>query len=594
MAEIQGVHPAFIIRNSSRAPFDLAPLITTSTFTASVDGESEIQTTIEDSGLRRLRGGIFNINSTTVDWMTIHKMSIAAIEVNPGGSGRGGLRIEWRSRYIRNLKQTRRGAHVMRGVSASQYVTSECRAIGLVHVFAQHTSRRTQIARDVPAADSPPEEGANYPSAWTTFQRLAREEGFIVFEYGGSMYFGRPSWIRARRKEQNLAGWQEHANDQERMLVLPTCRRSADARALVEVEVQYPWSNRLNFRPGWSLDLRGVPGFNGAYIVNSVAWDLTMSTGIATITASSAIDPRPESPQGSETTERGIGKHKPLVDAAIRAGFAGANLVIAVAVALAESGGVAGAINPKNRDGSIDYGAWQINSVHIPPYDAKLLLDLYYNAKAAFAISKRGTNWSPWTTFRAGKHQTHMETARASVETSQTLAFSGPGNGTGAPQASAYPAKNIESPAQRGWGPGEQSASAMQLIQVGVTRAYVHPVAAPLYKELIRLLMQAGHDHLVSGGGWNYRLKRGGSTLSNHSWGLALDMDVPHNPFQRGGPTDMPTGRPGGNPGQVRAIAHSLGMRWGGDYRGTRDAMHFEVMLSKADTIALVQKRGYR
>ena len=593
MAEVQGVHPPFIIRNSSYSPYDLAPFITSSTFTASTDAVTEIQTVIEDTDLRRLRSGIFNLHSTIVDWEGIHKMSLAAIEANPGNSGRGGLRLDWRSRYIRNLK-SRRGAHVLRGVSASQYVQSECKAIGLTFVYAQDTSRRTQIARDVPAADSPPEEGANYPSAWTTFQRLAREEGFIVFEYGGSLYFGRPSWIRARRKEQNFAGWQMWPNDQERTLAHPTCRRSADARALVEVEVQYPWSNRHNFRPGWSLDLRGVPGFEGAYIVNSVAWDLTKSTGIATITASSAIDPRAESGQGSETTERGVGKHKPLVDAAIRAGFKGAALVTAVAVALAESGGNAGAINRANRNGSIDYGAWQINSVHIPPYDAKLLLDLYYNAKAAWAISKQGTDWSPWTTFRARKHEPHIATARASIETSQTLAFSGPGNGTGGVKGSAYPSYNIESPAQRGWGPGERSQSSMQLIHVGVTKAYVHPVAAPLYKELIRLLMAAGHSHLISGGGWNYRLKRGGSSLSNHSWGLALDMDVPHNPFQRGGPTDMPTGRPGGNPAQARAIAHSLGMRWGGDYRGTRDAMHFEVMLSKADTIALVQKRGLR
>ena len=45
---------------------------------------------------------------------------------------------------------------------------------------------------------------------------------------------------------------------------------------------------------------------------------------------------------------------------------------------------------------------------------------------------------------------------------------------------------------------------------------------------------------------------------------------------------------------QARAIAHYLGMRWGGDYSRTKDPMHFEVMLSRADTIALVRKLGLR
>ncbi len=52
-------------------------------------------------------------------------------------------------------------------------------------------------------------------------------------------------------------------------------------------------------------------------------------------------------------------------------------------------------------------------------------------------------------------------------------------------------------------------------------------------------LATLGHDYLVahrldiSGGTFCYRLERGGSRLSVHSWGCAIDMDPAHNPFPR-------------------------------------------------------------
>jgi hypothetical protein len=39
------------------------------------------------------------------------------------------------------------------------------------------------------------------------------------------------------------------------------------------------------------------------------------------------------------------------------------------------------------------------------------------------------------------------------------------------------------------------------------------------------------HRLNISGGTFCYRLERGGSKLSVHSWGCAIDMDPQHNPF---------------------------------------------------------------
>lgn len=71
------------------------------------------------------------------------------------------------------------------------------------------------------------------------------------------------------------------------------------------------------------------------------------------------------------------------------------------------------------------------------------------------------------------------------------------------------------------------------------------------------------------GGSFNYRLIRGSSALSNHSFGIAIDIAPSGNAL---GVTKgkMP-------PFAVKAFK-DVGARWGGDYKGRKDWMHFEFV----------------
>lgn len=81
-------------------------------------------------------------------------------------------------------------------------------------------------------------------------------------------------------------------------------------------------------------------------------------------------------------------------------GFPDPNL--AAAVAMAESGGNPNAVGDLNLGRSI--GLWQINLAAHPNYDEAGLLDPTTNAQAAFEISRGGTTWTPWTTYRTGAY----------------------------------------------------------------------------------------------------------------------------------------------------------------------------------------------
>jgi hypothetical protein len=92
---------------------------------------------------------------------------------------------------------------------------------------------------------------------------------------------------------------------------------------------------------------------------------------------------------------------------ASKAGFTGADLAIAVAIAYAESGGRADAIG--DLDLGVSVGLWQINLRAHPQYSQDELLDPQINANAAFAIYQAaGESFTPWTTFRSGKYQDYL------------------------------------------------------------------------------------------------------------------------------------------------------------------------------------------
>jgi len=106
------------------------------------------------------------------------------------------------------------------------------------------------------------------------------------------------------------------------------------------------------------------------------------------------------------------------------AGFSGNALVIAVAVALGESGGRPRAHNPNRATGDNSYGLWQINMIDsLGPARRKqfgianneALFDPATNAKAAYAISNGGKSFSPWSVYTSGKYLSYMPRARSAA-----------------------------------------------------------------------------------------------------------------------------------------------------------------------------------
>lgn len=107
-----------------------------------------------------------------------------------------------------------------------------------------------------------------------------------------------------------------------------------------------------------------------------------------------------------------------LAQLAANAGFSGCDLPVAVAIALAESGGNPNEYNPESAakggtpSGKGSYGLWQIYTKVHPCWTPAQLVDPQSNANAAFAVYQAaGNTFKPWSTaweFSGGKESVYL------------------------------------------------------------------------------------------------------------------------------------------------------------------------------------------
>jgi hypothetical protein len=109
---------------------------------------------------------------------------------------------------------------------------------------------------------------------------------------------------------------------------------------------------------------------------------------------------------------------------AYQGGFRGHNLVLATAVAMAESGGDQDAtLVNTDRYHSTDRGLWQINDHWHAEVSNSCAFDPVCAATEANRISRQGNDWSPWAAYKNGSYQKYIAAAQAAVA---KLPHSGP------------------------------------------------------------------------------------------------------------------------------------------------------------------------
>lgn len=131
---------------------------------------------------------------------------------------------------------------------------------------------------------------------------------------------------------------------------------------------------------------------------------------------------------------------------------------------------------------------------------------------------------------------------------------------------------------QNGWKANDRSLVASYAVPGGKIAIRKGDVATVLVYVAKRFDSEV--ENLIWPGNWGYaeRPIRGGSSLSNHASGTAIDLNAPRHPLGKQGTFSK---------SQVKKIKKILAdcggvIRWGGNYSGRKDEMHFEINAGSA------------
>ena len=134
----------------------------------------------------------------------------------------------------------------------------------------------------------------------------------------------------------------------------------------------------------------------------------------------------------------------------------------------------------------------------------------------------------------------------------------------------------------RGWGKGWPADRSADMSTVRAARSgakfTVHKDIAPIVKNLNDEVERRGYliDHGPADvdDDWSYsnRPIRGRNTPSNHSWGLAIDINA----------QDFPLGSSKRLPQWIVDLFADMHFEYGGDWSGRKDPMHFEFAGSRS------------
>jgi cell wall-associated NlpC family hydrolase len=282
------------------------------TFRAAMDMVPHITFSVLDPGFNLSNSKLFTPgNLLTWRDATMRTDTVAYI---PGEHGQGQADVTAEDDIVHALKQLR-GPHTASNIDATTWLFQEISTVGYdptKFLLGESVPSQTTIARDVWDPSMGVVADTEFPSAWTTIVRLARELGKWVFVSGRRIIFGSAQFAMAWASAAPVrVGW-DNALPTEAFMDIPTTVRAtiADRVQTLQVKGRVPHARAALFRPGVPVDVYGIMGADNTpniqprntaanpirMIVSDIEHVLATDTDGADVTLIEPVNPIPQPP----------------------------------------------------------------------------------------------------------------------------------------------------------------------------------------------------------------------------------------------------------------------------------------------------------
>ena len=288
------------ISNPSGQNLDIAPAITRLGVSFTMDMCSEINFDILDPGFKFANANYFQIRRDVIYSGMLFEIS--AVEVQRSSGYDPLYRISARSKPIQLMKRDK-GAEAFTGMTPTQFAGAIAARFSM-GFFGQETTKSQTIVKG---------RSANVDeSVWDVLSRVANDNQFVVFETNNILFFTSQTNLAGKWGDPEFIfqgntlipfGWPETAegtfagaSDRYQLMDMPTLRRSDDNPMDAEGSILVERTNGRQLRPGMTINLTGIPDFEGLYIITAVDFEEGVSDPV---TVSFRIPADPEAPTGS-------------------------------------------------------------------------------------------------------------------------------------------------------------------------------------------------------------------------------------------------------------------------------------------------------
>lgn len=177
--------------------------------------------------------------------------------------------------------------------SLSEYAAVLAAAVGL-----QFTGQGLPRLPDIsPVVEKDGEDKGQNEMPWDVLQRLAGDEGVWLWEAGGRLYVGHPTWLLDALVSVPVTVETGEPTD---CLGLPKPRTSIDSPELgTTMDIELPrWRGEL-CRPGMTVAMRWpdwLKNYPDKYLIHAVSWEVDGGIEPVKVSCVEAIDPAPRKP----------------------------------------------------------------------------------------------------------------------------------------------------------------------------------------------------------------------------------------------------------------------------------------------------------